>query len=386
MTAPAKAPAFDLDELLDAARAAAGTPDFDDFEHLDALARLTASLDTEGGLTEQGRPGVRGALVGCLATQAKAKLARRARPEIADVRIERPVFITGMTRSGTTFMHNLLREHPDLRSPDLWELMTPVSDTQGEDPALVAGAQAFVDDYYRLAPALPAAHFWEARRPDECHRLTAPTFKTMAYELRYRVPSYGEWLAGQDQFDAYDHHRDLLQHILWRVPAETVLMKCPFHLWKPDALTRTYPDARILHMRRAPSVTIPSTCSLTEIIRASRSDSVDRHELGEFWTRRLREAVDALPEQLAKLPATASVLDVDYKALMKDPIATVGGICDFLGLPVTGAAERAFRRYLEENPQGRHGSHAYRAEDYGLDVAALDELFADYDYRPESGR
>jgi len=157
-----------------------------------------------------------------------------------------------------------------------------------------------------------------------------------------------------------------------------VVMKCLFHLWRLGALVETYPDARIIHMHRAPAVTIPSTCSLTEIVRGARSDRIDRPAIGRLWSSRIEDAVTALPSVRAGALADTPVLDVSYGRLMADPLAMAGEICDFIGVPLTGAAERAMRDYLAANPQRRHGSHQYQAEDYGLDTAELEQRFGDY--------
>lgn len=370
---------YRVDDFVEAARQRAGAPDFE-FAHLDALERLLAALDADGGLNPVGRKSVRGALVATLATQAAAHRAREKNPEIAEEEIHKPVFITGMTRSGTTLMHNLLGQHPDLRSPDLWELMVPATDNRDEatKQALVQAAENFCVDYYNVAPRLKAVHLWEPFRPDEDHRLTAPTFKTMAYELRYNVPGYGEWLKTQDQYDAYDYHRYLMQHIVWRVPTETLVLKDPFHLWRADALVRTYPDARLIYMHRAPSVTIPSTCSLTEIIRLARSDNADRLALGRLWTQRFAEMLDLFERAEKEHLGNTPVLNVDYQRLMTSPMSVMADICDFLGARWDGEVEKAFQTYLDENKKDKLGKHAYTAEDYGLNADELDERFSAY--------
>jgi len=45
--------------------------------------------------------------------------------------IQWPVFITGMPRSGSTFLHELLLEDPENRAPRVWEVMFPVSNQNG---------------------------------------------------------------------------------------------------------------------------------------------------------------------------------------------------------------------------------------------------------------
>lgn len=378
-SAPPRDGAFDVASIL-AEAAMNGVSDPDHIVGREALDRLAHALDTEAKLTSDGRKAVRNSLIGALTIQARAAQMRSVEPAIATTPITAPVFITGMLRTGTTLIHNLLAEHPDLRAPRLWELTAPVSSRQGEqaNQNLVRDSAAYVAEYNKAAPALASAHFLDALRPDECQRLTGAIFTSMIYELRYDVPSYGHWLYQQDQVDAYAYHRLLLQHILWRQGGGTVVMKCPFHLWRLGALVETYPDARIIHMHRSPAVTIPSTCSLTEIVRGARSDRIDRPAIGRLWSSRIEDAISELPAVRTGALADTPVLDVSYSRLMADPLAMVGEICDFIGVPLTAAAERAMRDYLAANPQRKHGAHQYKAEDYGLDTVELERRFGDY--------
>ena len=49
----------------------------------------------------------------------------KQRPGLLDVKVERPIIITGLFRTGTTYLHNLLASHPQSRAPLYWELMHP---------------------------------------------------------------------------------------------------------------------------------------------------------------------------------------------------------------------------------------------------------------------
>lgn len=370
---------FDVPSLVaDAAAAAEAEPT--EFAFLDALDVLAGALDRQARLTATGRAAVRGALVAALCTQARLRRAVARHPEIASTEVTRPVFITGLLRSGTTLVHNLLAQHPGLRVPALWELMHPVSERG--DAVFYAGladaAQAYVEDYYQVAPELPKIHFLDARRPDECHRLTGNTFTTMVYEARYRVPDYTEWLRGVDHTAAYRLHRAQLQAILWRLPGGPVVLKDPFHLWCLPALVAAYPDARIVQLHRDPVVTVPSTCSLCVTIRGARSDEIDRAEIGQQWLAQAERALDALPRVRATALAGVPILDVRYADLVADPIGVLDRVCEFAGAPLTAEAERAMRAYLSDNGATKHGRHEYSAADFGLEEVYLRQRFAAY--------
>jgi Sulfotransferase family len=97
--------------LCEEARRRTGLRDFGDPPIEPALSILVNSLENEADLHPLGRFLMRAHLRELLQTRLRLTQAWRARSEALDVsRIQRPVFITGMPRSGSTFLHELLAE------------------------------------------------------------------------------------------------------------------------------------------------------------------------------------------------------------------------------------------------------------------------------------
>ena len=80
---------------------------------LDSYAR-----DAE--LTPLGQKVARVGLRGALAARLLSEAGWAAHPEHADVTIDRPIFVTGLPRSGTTALHRLLTADPDHQGLELW--------------------------------------------------------------------------------------------------------------------------------------------------------------------------------------------------------------------------------------------------------------------------
>jgi hypothetical protein len=360
-----------VDELIAEAQMinGAGAADPRATEGLDVLA---GALDDEAGLTPSGRDAAFKSLAGYQETRLRVASLLRRHPAIADRPIERPIFVTGPHRSGTTLLHRMLAAHPGLRAPQLWEQLHPAHD--GDAEPLIRHAQSHVDEYFAAAPDLKAIHYLEPTLSDECHRLLGPTFRTEIFELRYRVPSYGRWLATQDRRGPYAYHRLLLRCLLWRRPADRLVLKDPFHLDHLDALAATYPDAFVIRLHRDPAQTVPSACRLTRTIRAARSQHVDVAEIGRYWLARTAASVERTMTAGAPLP----ILDVRYPDLVRDPMAVAARVCAFAGVPVDDSAAARMAEYVRANPAGRHGTTAYRAETFHLDPAELDRRFAAY--------
>ncbi|MEV4712765.1 sulfotransferase [Micromonospora sp. NPDC049374] len=360
---------LDPDEVTRAALgerdASAGTLSFQP-----ALHRLVQAINEEARLTPDGARVARASLVHALRTQLR--LASRQQPPV-----DRPstvTVVTGLHRTGTTLLQLLLAAHPQVRAPQLWELLAPAAPQPTEE--LVAAAARYVAEYHRAAPAFAAIHPLHPRKPEECHRLIANSFHSEIFGLRYHVPGYLDWLSRQDHTAAYALHREQLAAIVGTAPGRHVVLKCPFHLWHAAELAATYPQARVVRLHRDPVSTVASVCSLTRTVRAARSRHVDPHEIGAFWLDRTAAALPGLrdPEAFAGLP----VLDLRYRDLVADPVAAVARVCAFAGLPFDPPARQAVRAAIHTAARTGPGRHQYRLSDYGLDADGLRRRFADY--------
>ena len=353
-------------------------PDGDGLRFLPALDRLCSAISDEARLTEAGRRSTQRALVSALVLQLRLHRLLERHPEIERLPFDGPLVVVGLFRTGTTLLQNLLAQHPDVRVPQLWELMHPISrdGSAAERARLIRVTQAYVQAYYRAAPAFRAIHYLDAELPEECHRLIATTFTSDIYPLRYRIPSYVDWLAGQDMRRPYAFHRTLLRCLLWRDPGGHVALKCPTHLWHLDALAATYPHGRLVRLHRDPVAAITSACSLTAVVRSARSAEVDRAEIGRYWTECAEAAIG--PARRSGDVHGLPVLDLRYDDVVGDPLAAVASVCEFAGIRWTGAAEKRVRRFLERNPKGRHGRHRYTPEEFGVSRAELEERLGDY--------
>src|SRR6202050_4469729 len=101
--------------------------DFGDPHIERALSILVNSLELQADLHPLGRFLMWVHLRGLLETRLRLNQAWRERSEAMNTSlIQRPVFITGMPRSGSTFLHELMAEDPENRVPRVWEVMFPI--------------------------------------------------------------------------------------------------------------------------------------------------------------------------------------------------------------------------------------------------------------------
>jgi putative membrane protein len=370
-------------DLLAEAERQTGLDDFGDDSFREPLDVLLRAYDTEARLTLAGRIAARTDTLRLLANRLRLEADRKAHPEIAAQEIRRPLFIVSLARAGTTLLHRLLAQDPANRVPLSWELMFPTPPPErahhDTDPRIARAERQLRWFEALLAPDIRAIHQLGARLPEECLIIMAHSLRSFQFPSMHHVPSYQQWLETHDLGPAYEYHRRVLQHLQWRCPAERWVLKAPAHLFGIEPLFATYPDAGVIHMHRDPLEVTASLASLTLAIYAAFSDDVDPRVIGRELSDSLVAGLERYLRARDDGPARAArFLDVDYRDLVRDPIATVRRIYAFFAVPLTAEAVTRMRRFLAENPKDRHGEHRYALAQFGLDPAEEARRFRGY--------
>src|SRR6185437_1321616 len=183
---------FDADDLLVTALKKAGRGSFRDLSFVPALCLLLRCYEDEARLNVFGRQAAKWDALRCLSTLLRFDAEEECEPGILAERIEWPIFITGLPRSGTTLLHSLLAEDPAVRVPRSWQTLSPYPD--GGPDAGRRTAERQLRLFQRLAPEMAALHPLSADHPQECTEITAQVFQSLRYEMSHRVPSYQAWL------------------------------------------------------------------------------------------------------------------------------------------------------------------------------------------------
>jgi hypothetical protein len=374
---------FTVDELADAARRETRLEDLGDPSWREGLERLLESAAREADLNPIGREVLRGWVHRRLVSRLRVIDWTQRHPELRRERIQRPLFVIGMLRTGTTLLCELLARDPANRPLWKWEALDCVPPPErahfADDPR-IAKMVAEMEQTYARVPALKAIHFEPGDGPTECVALLGQTFRSQDWVGLFRVPGYSAWLHGACEMrPAYAHHRVALQLLQSRAPGRWSL-KAPGHLFALDALRAEYPDARFIVTHRDPQKTVPSSASLSVTARPeslTRSRNDPRAYFGALWLEILGGMTDRLIEFRARR-GDAGFADLAYRDFVRDPIAAVRGAYARFGEALTPEAEAAMRAQLAASPQGRWGKHAYAAEDFGLRREVIDERFRAY--------
>jgi Sulfotransferase family len=381
---------FDVDGLLDDARQATGLSDFGTDDFLEALAVAARSLDTEARLSPSGRLGQRAGIVGHLTQRLLLEEWIRRHPEILDERIEPPVVIVGLPRTGTTMLFRMLSVSPGLTAPLHFEARRPTPpldwDFRHANDPRVAEAKAAIAAMNAAAPDLISIYPFEALAPEEDIFISAASFRTTSTQSGARVPSFEAWLAEADRLPLYRFLERNLQLLQWQrrrttPPVEPArwLLKTPDHLHGLDALLTTWPEAKVIQTHRDPVQTIPSICNFIRTLHSLATDEVDDAGIGDAWSSMF--ARSAQRAMAVREDGPDRFFDVWYDDTVHAPRKVAAEVFAFLGRSLDEDAWSEMERWRDENRREARPAHEYSLEQFGLSPERIEREFADYRQR-----
>jgi hypothetical protein len=368
--------------LIELAQRHTGLKDFGDRSFLEPLDVLTKSYEEEANLNAFGRLAARWDSVRFLSNLLTLHDRERKTPPILDEAIDRPMFITGLPRSGSTFLHALLSEDPSNLAVRSWETIFPCPAPDGQSGS-AEHCRRQVDrqlaTFAMLAPELRDLHPLGAALPQECTEITGHVFRSLRFDTTHHVPSYRHWLDKAGHRDAYRFHKRFLQHLQYRKGRGRWILKCPDHVFALGAIRDTYPDAHFVYLHRDPLEVLASVARLTEALRRPFARRVDRGQIGQQVSERWAQGTALLIEEAERARAFSDgVVHVSFRSFVQDPLRCVAHLYESLGLVLGPEVERRVRRVVAERPDGGYGRKKARLEDYGLDAETERRRYRDY--------
>jgi hypothetical protein len=355
-----------------------------------ALPILTASLEEEADLRPLGRFLMFFHLQGLLETRLRlADLWRGQSEAMASVAIQRPIFITGTPRSGSTFLHELLAEDPDNRAPRVWEVMFPIPKrgrNSGSPDPRIRKAAACLWWFRRLAPQADAVFPMRAGTPHECVAIHSYALLSEEFVSTCRIPSYETFLRHADLHPAYAWQRRFLQHLQLGCPSRQWVLKSPDHVYGLDKLFTVFPDALIIQTHRNPFEVLKSSCHLTQVLHGLYARPGDAEQLAARESQVLAEALDRFVDFRDARPELAGrFIDVRYEEIVSDPLAVIRRIYERFGMSLTRVALGRMQALAARRARYEHGRAPAQPRDAVKETHAVVSCFERYCSRFEVG-
>lgn len=354
---------------------------------LSRLDQLVAWINARGPYTPAQLGDIARQLQAVLALRLQLAADRARLPGIAAEKIERPVFIIGFPRSGTTLLHSLFAEDPAALAPRWWHGHAP-SPPPGEGAVCAGRLAATARELERMLDHLPGLlqlhPYWDkgAEALIEDEELFTLDLRNAYPTWFYRVPSLSvmvELDAAADAHATYRFHRELLQHLQWNQGPRRWALKGIGHQFQLAALLETYPDAVCVWPHRDPAQIQASMFAIASVLYEAINPG------GIEWKQFARASVEGLKAGLERVMASGlmddpRIIHLPFGRIAADPVGAVRSVYERAGLPYTAQFEQRMRAWLDspDNRADRYGRYPYSYEPFGLDAAWVREQFAAY--------
>ena len=395
---------IEVSSLLESATKITQLSDFGEGSFHRPLSQLVESLKTEAHLNFIGQSVMNNMLTGLLSERLRVQYCLQQYPEILEEKIEKPLFVIGLPRSGTTFLFNLLCQ--DLNSLWLkhWELRLPAQrflyekqlDPAAEEKVLIEKCSKDLEDYKFFFPNIDIYHTFGVTAPEECFNLVARGFVSPIFSLYANVPTYheqmqSEWWGSDPQkmTNLYQYYRQQVQLIKNRrnrsVNSQTQkstiknhwVFKAPAHLMFAEQISAVFPDACFVHIHRDPLSTMPSGWSFITMVRAALSDRINLQDIGRQLLDQFSYTVEKALETRRKNPSLR-IIDIHYDRFIKNPVETIRTIYQRFDYPFTEEVEIRLKNYLLEDSKNKRVKHRYSLKQFEIEPEEVYQSFVEY--------
>ena len=345
-----------------------------------ALRRLLQAYREEAKLSLWGWISVNSEMVRRLSNRLWIQKELTRNPGIRQEKIQSPIFIVSLPRTGTTLLHRLLALDPNNRSPLFWETYLPAPAPRPDKKGLnwrSLWSRGLLNNFFRVAPDLAHIHPMDANEPEECIELLANTFMWHSYHVFNHMPRYKDWLRVQDHVPPYEYYKLQLQLLQYHYPQLRWVLKSPMHSYSLEAILKVFPDACIIQTHRDPVLTAGSWCSLIATIRGTYSDEWDTQAIGKESLTQLKEMCET-SYNIRKTADPKRFYDIQFDDLVRDPLGTIHSIYNSFGLEILPEFDQNIQNWLSKDRKKNRRPHQYTPEEFGLDPDEVRNTLAQY--------
>jgi hypothetical protein len=305
--------------------------------------------------------------------------------------IDRPLFILGNLRSGSTFLHRLLsRDEETFTSLTTWDIYLTPSVTQKKITQFVARLDNKLGGHlHRALHAFDDATLGKFKihqisffQPEEDENILLHAWDSFwvsfLFPFMNELPNYqhfDEALPPKHKKRIMAFYKSMLQRHIYATGKKYFVAKNPAFSPKIETLVEFFPDARIIYLARNPLDMLPSTVSWINYARRIFTDPGEGYhyldEIVDFtqhWYRHPLQYLDSHP--------SPRYLILNYDDLIQRPEQVLREFDEQFGYPdkpgLKDIIDEAVKETLTFN-----SDHTYSYEDMGFTREQIIELYAE---------
>ncbi|KRF10464.1 sulfotransferase family protein [Nocardioides sp. Soil796] len=354
---------YSVDAVLAAARATTGIDSVGPDDGWDERLQVWIDVAHEPNRTNMARMAMLGLSTKFLSNRMRIHDFAARHPEVRDIEIAAPVMVSGLFRSGTSHLVNLLAADTRFRGAPLWELNQMVpgrgdgAGPDGVDPRFTRAAA----NYEMAQAANPYIKSWHPMDPwriEEDIEILASNFSgTYPEHLFQHAEQWRDYHLAHDQTQHYEFQKLCMQVMSWHRPGERWLTKYPAHIECLQALVNVFPDVIVVETHRDPVGAVVSAATMHSYMARTWQHEIDYAHHLDYWrdlSQRLLEA-GVRDRHLVE----DQVVDVYYDEMVADNWSAVNAVYDKAGIEMTDQSRAQIQAFIDNNAQGRDGRIVY---------------------------
>lgn len=294
--------------------------------------------------------------------------------------VDKPLFILGNLRSGSTFLHRLLsRDTENFTSLTTWDIYLSPSVTSKKIVQAIARIdRVFGSPLKRAALAFDRRSLGQVRihrisffQPEEDENILmhiwSTYFVSFLFPFMDEMPLYqffDEALKPEEKHRIMVFYKSMLQRHLYATGKKHFVAKNPAFCAKIETLAEFFPDARIIYLARNPLDMLPSTVSWINYARRMFTEPKEKYlyldeivKMTQYWYRHPLNYLDTHP--------SPRHLIIKYDDLISDPERIIRDFYKRFGYAEQPWLDQIVAKSVEET-LAYQSDHIYSYEEMGF--------------------
>lgn len=311
-------------------------------------------------------------------------------PDHKQQSIEKPIFIVGNFRSGTTLLHRTLAKDPRFTGMKAWEIYVAPSIVQRKlihwlmriNRAIGDPIQKMINLFEKALKKYSYMHKTGLNEIEEDSQIFLHVWSSYNLFAFFPFPElirnyiyYDDQIPQEQKNLDMAYYQEVLKRHVYTQNGKQYISKSPSYSPKVKTLHEKFPDAKFINLVRSPNRVIPSSVSMFSNHWKTYGDPEEKYpQPASTVMREQAKHWYLYPHQYLKnLPSDQYVL-VRYQDLVANPKATIEAIYNRFGIPMT----REYQKLLKietEKAKKFTSHHNYSLEEMGLDDRSISQEF-----------
>ncbi len=311
-------------------------------------------------------------------------------PQHQAQKIEKPIFIVGNFRSGTTLLHRLLAKDDRFTGMKTWEIYLAPSITQRKfvhwlmkiNHTIGNPIGKIITSFEKALRAYSYMHPTGLNKIEEDGFVFFHTWSTYNIFAFFPFPDlvrqyiyYDEEVPEEQKELDMNYYREVLQRHIYANNGKQYIAKNPTYSPKVKTLHKKFPDAKFINLVRSPLRVIPSSVSMfSNHWKTYGEPEGDYPQPAQDVMREQAKHWYIYPHQYLKNLPSDQYTMVNFKDLVKNPGEVIENIYQRFGIEMTPEYRQIL---IEETEKAKHykSNHKYSLQDMGLDDNTLSDEF-----------